>query len=476
MLPGQIQSPFNNLHRSYVNGKIENIVFYNDIFCRWSLIDYMQKSYEIRDPVHGFIKISEWERDIINHSAFQRLRRIKQLAWTDMVYPGASHSRLEHSLGVMHVVSNLFDSIAERQKDFLGRLGYNSSGLDRLRSLIRLAALLHDIGHSPFSHAGEGIFPVCIDTGQKYEHEEYSAAIVKFELRDVIENNQFNRTNFRITADDVAGFFVGSPSLDCLLWRDLLTSQMDGDRMDYLLRDAYHAGVNYGKYDLNRLIATIRLIERPETPESTGGYSLGIDEDGVHAAEGLILARYMMFTQLYFHKTRVAYDYHLVEAIREVLMPHGGTFPQPNSREAVQEYLNWDDWRVLGAIAEGKGGEHGEILKQRNHYRRLRETPEVPSIDDLEWIDGLLQELKILGAVRRDAGKSWYKFHQVNDEILVLKESGRRRGKSVAPLSQLSPVVKGLKSVKQSRIYIPEGNRKEAEKVAERFDKEGESV
>jgi hypothetical protein len=434
----------------------------------------MPKSYEIRDPVHGFIKINEWERDIINQPAFQRLRRIKQLAWTDMVYPGASHSRLEHSLGVMHVVSSLFDSIALRQREFLAGLGYNDSGLDRLRSLIRLAALLHDIGHSPFSHAGEGIFPVCEKTGQKFEHEEYSAEIVRRELRDVIESNQFNRTNFRITADEVADFFVGSPSLDCLLWRDLLTSQMDGDRMDYLLRDSYHAGVNYGKYDLNRVIATIRLIARPDTPDSSGGYSLGIDEDGLHAAEGLILARYMMFTQLYFHKTRVAYDYHLVEAIREVLKPHGGTFPRPDTAEGVREYLLWDDWRVLGAIADGKAGEHGDILKQRNHYRKLRETPEVPSIEDLEWIDNLYQELEALGAVRRDAGKSWYKFQQLNDEILVLKESGRRQGDGVVPLSCLSPVVKGLQTVKQSRIYIPEVNRQEANRMAERFDKGGE--
>ena len=118
----------------------------------------MGRIYEVRDPIHGFVSLNEWERDIINHPVFQRLRRIRQLSLTDMVYPGAMHTRFEHSLGVMHVATRMFDRICEKRSDFLkSELGFNDFGLDRDRVLVRLSCLLHDVGHAPFSHAAEGL-------------------------------------------------------------------------------------------------------------------------------------------------------------------------------------------------------------------------------------------------------------------------------------------------------------------------------
>ena len=408
--------------------------------------------YEVRDPIHGFIRLNELEWDVINRPVFQRLRRIRQLAWTDMVYPGATHSRFEHSLGVMHVASRLFDALVRRSKEILRNdYGYDDASLARQKRIIRLAALLHDLGHGPFSHAAEGLLPLKPDSVDRYQHEDYSAAALAHDLSDVIENHQQAKTN-GIRSKDVLDIFATlAPTAGVLVWKDLVSGQMDADRMDYLLRDAYHAGVQYGRYDLDRIVHTIRLCPDPETE----GHHIGVEEDGIHAVEGLLIARFMMFTQLYFHKTRAIYDYHLVECLKELLKSNGGLFPPPT---AITDFLEWDDWRVLGMIAAGAGGEHGRILRDRRHYRMVFNTSEVMAESEFELASRLERELEPLGCVACDAEKSWYKSGP--EEIKVWRTSGGTP-KSV-PLAALSPVVKGLIKVNQRRLYVPKTNKQEA--------------
>jgi HD superfamily phosphohydrolase len=144
------------------------------------------RTYEIRCPVHGFVPFNDWERDVINHPAFQRLRRIRQLAWTDYVYPGAMHTRFEHSLGVMHIASQLFDAIVRRSSGILKTdLGFSPEDLERDRQIARFTALLHDTGHGPFSHAAEDVFPKD-DKGKHYKHEAYSAVVIQHVMVDPI--------------------------------------------------------------------------------------------------------------------------------------------------------------------------------------------------------------------------------------------------------------------------------------------------
>ncbi len=400
------------------------------------------RTYEIRCPVHGFISLNDWEWTVISQPAFQRLRRIRQLAWTDYVYPGAMHTRFEHSLGVMHTATLLYDAILRTSANVLKReLAYDEAGLLRDRQLLRFAALLHDVGHSPFSHSSEELFPT-YSQGRRYSHEDYSVAVVRFALRDAIEGHPLN-ANYGFRADDVAALIEGSASAkQSIFWRDLITGQMDADRMDYLLRDSYHIGVQYGRFDLNRLISTIRAIP------GTDGLSprLGLTEGGVHAAEALVLARYFMFTQVYFHKTRVAYDIHLREALKD-LLPNG-KFPRPITKE-LGHFLDWDDWRVLGLIKKSKQGSHANRILTRNHYRRIFYTPEVSSQKDLELLDKVRDALGDLEVAEEPASKSWYKAGRL--EVPVVSNLDI---KNVKPLSRYSKVVSNLKANNQTFVYV----------------------
>lgn len=399
------------------------------------------RTYEIRCPIHGFIALNDWELAVISQPAFQRLRRIRQLAWTDYVYPGAMHTRFEHSLGVMHVATLLYDAICTKSSEILkADLAYNKDGLGRDRQLVRFAALLHDVGHAPFSHASEDLFPRA-NGGKRYKHEDYSVAIIRSELRSAIEEHQLN-ANYGLHAGDIASLLEGSSKAkQPIFWRDLISGQLDADKMDYLLRDSYHAGVEYGRFDLKRILTTIRAIS------SSDGHPprLGVSKGGLHAAEGLVLARYFMFTQVYFHKTRVAFDIHLREALKEML-PHR-RFPDPSAGR-LKEYLRWDDWRVLGLLSNRKGGSNGLRLRNRDHYRLVYSTQEVAGKSEIELLQKIKKRLGRLISAEASAGKSWYETGL--PDIPVVDDHNPA---DVRPLSKYSNVVRGLKANNQVLLY-----------------------
>lgn len=410
-----------------------------------------QSGIEIRCPVYGFVPLDEWERDIIEQRPFQRLRRIRQLAWSDLVYPGATHTRFEHSLGVMHMASMLYDAIVERCQDRLrSEFRYDDTGLARARRLVRFAALLHDVGHGPFSHAVERLAPAKPGTGHPWRHEEYSTAIVRRDYKALIEDHPINRNhNFKV--EEVAGLIEGSAAPGpAAIWQDLISGQLDADRMDYLLRDSHHAGVEYGKYDWRRILATVTLVNDPET----GSPRFGILESGRHAAEALLIARYMMFNQVYFHKTRVILDYHLHEAM--TCMLEGGCFPGPEGAD-LDKYLEWDDWQVYSRLLEGRGGEHGDRLLTREFYRHVHETSEFPDDDEEARVDDVEHKLSDLAPVRREARKSWYKPGPL--DVLIGSRAG---GGGTRPLSQTSTIMNNMAPSRRIRLYVPPQHREEA--------------
>lgn len=421
----------------------------------------------IRCPIHGFIELNAWEKVLVESPVFQRLRRIRQLAWTDFVYPGAMHTRFEHSLGVMHVATLLFDSIVKNSKSVLTNdYGYDEHGLAAARQKIRIAALLHDVGHPPFSHASEEVFPLLGTHGEnrelpfkdlkerRYRHEDYSYALIENQLRDSIEQHSANK-NYEFEAKDISNLLKGHPDAGhSLLWRDILDNQLDADRMDYLLRDSHHLGVNYGKYDLHRLVASVCAFRTSGKDDKIGRVHIGVNQGGLHAAESLIIARYSMFKQVYFHKTRMAFDIHLRHVMSE-LLPNG-CFPTPDE-EGLNEYLRWDDWRVLGLLADEKGGSHAKRMLGREQYRQVyRSKDRLHSLSDAlrgekRKTEALLEILTRAGidAEMKTTKNSWYKALD-GSAITVVDESNPEK---LAPLSEYSPIA-SLNAGEQDFLYV----------------------
>ena len=326
--------------------------------------------HEFRDPIHAFVSLRGDERRIIGSQAFQRLRHIHQLALTYLVYPGATHKRFEHSLGVLELATKVFDVVTAEQNirhDQVRRILPDKEGMQYWRSVVR-AALCHDIGHLPFSHAAEAeLLP------EGYDHERLTVELIKrSDLAEIWPNLIPPLTPDHIVK--VAGGPKKAPvELEFSSWETILSEIITGDsfgadRMDYLLRDSHHAGVAYGHFDHFRLIQCLVILPRED--EESDEPALGLLSGGVEASEGLMLARHFMFKQVYFHPIRRAYDIHLKEFLKEWL--EGGFFSTK-----WKDHLRITDAEVLSAIRtaamtrKAKGHKHAKRIDQRDHFRLL---------------------------------------------------------------------------------------------------------
>lgn len=333
--------------------------------------------YEVRDAVHGFVAYDDDERRIIDSPPFQRLRHVHQLALTYKVYPGATHKRFEHCLGVMHLAGRVYDVITRPDKIDDSVRRYIPERTDRAhpywRTVVRMAALCHDMGHLPFSHAAEDLLPEGVD------HERITWDIINSETMKAV----FATIEVPVDPLHVAKIAIGPGKAQKLRlavefspWEAILSEIIVGDafgvdRMDYLLRDSMHAGVEYGRFDAERLIATLRVVPEArrdvDEPAEATPPALGCERGGLLAAEQLLLARYFMFSQVYHHATRLAYNEHLREFVLAWL--HG---PFPDS---VDEHLARDDNDVLVAIKlaardpKAAGHAPAKRILNRDHYK-----------------------------------------------------------------------------------------------------------
>jgi HD superfamily phosphohydrolase len=297
----------------------------------------MPKSYwgEIKDPVHGYVYITEAEKEIIDSYPVQRLRRLRQLAGAEYVYPGANHTRFEHSIGVMYLAGkvaenpNISQVISEEEAE-----------------AVRIAGLLHDVGHGPFSHVFEHLLTKKLNK----THEDVTAWIIKHsELKDLL-----GRLGYK--AEDIAELAVGSLSMGGKAFlNQIIRSSIDVDKLDFVVRDTYHTGAEYGFVDVFRLIHTFDVLDG----------NLAVDMGALSTLESFIIARIESFKSIYFHRVGRAAQIMLATALERADEELGlSSFKTP------EEYLSMDDYTVWAMLKNCK--KSSPIIKNLERRRMLK--------------------------------------------------------------------------------------------------------
>lgn len=442
------------------------------------------KARSIRDPLHGFVHLTPEEWRVVHARAFQRLRDIHQLGMGHMVYPGASHTRFEHSLGCLWISTRMFESImANPTSQGLWNDIAESRDHEHYRQVLRLASLLHDIGHAPFSHTGEHLFipkdrsPDDKAAKKQFTHEHVTARLIReTEIAKLIQDCGVDPEEviFVATEPDRSGLPDKLQRLDLEILNSILTGELGSDRCDYLLRDAHHSGQPAGEFDLERLIQQLRLVEY------NGAVYLGLSDGGWIAAEQMIANRYAAYINLYFHKAKRAYELHLVKFL-EAWLPDG-RFP-----EDVTRFLGISDSVVTAAIINAAndigaaGHSHAKVFFDRSHFKPAFER----TLADLgRGVDRRDMRLitpeectEFAASVRKAFDGSVFvdildhsatKIRQFDHKILVAMKSGTRY------LDELSEIVCGMDNrIWRFRVH---SNPREAEHVRRWCEKEWQKM
>jgi len=383
----------------------------------------MRATASFRDPIHGFIYADPLERALIDSRPLQRLRSIRQLGFASLVFPGAEHSRFSHVLGAMELAGRVYDALATRNPDLL-----ENDSSSHGRRLVRAAALLHDIGHAPFSHSAEGLFEEGLD------HEGMTLRLLRSsELESV-----FQHWGEGVEPTQVARLLENPETTRERLLAQIVSSELDVDKMDYLLRDSLFCGVSYGSFDLARLLDTMLPLEDPET----GAWGLGVDEGGVHALEALVMARYYMFTQVYFNRVGKALELHFNEWLKEA----DQRWPAD-----PETFLALDDISTLTAMRDSDS-EHALAVVERRYFPMVFETREHLSPEEKSRFEALVPKLRTeFGAAHILVSHAAKDPHRLGESrVLVQHFDGQ-----LEPMEEASHFVRHLGRIDRYRIYTP---------------------
>jgi len=399
---------------------------------------------DIIDPIHDFVRVYDNELKIIDTPIFQRLRRIRQLSGAHLIYPGAQHTRFEHSLGVMHIASMAGHALAEK-----GIVSF-----DDIQNL-RLAGLLHDIGHGPFSHLFEEIF----EEKRKISHEDLGRDIIlKTEIGDIISKNGFDKKL-------VTKLAFGDSKLQFM--NEVISGALSADIMDYLLRDGYFTGAEHAKIDHHRLTHSLDVYKN----------KLALDKSSLVNFETMMISRFQMFKAVYFHKTVRAGEVMLLEAIDlaegelglssmnldeylqlsdDVILAKLLNLPEHNSKlkaskKIATDYLNRNLFKsVFESTLTGKA-----ITKKR--MQELREEVSKKSKIDINeiFVDSSNTPSIPLSPSKKES-----------KSIILLENDGNKTIAKEILISQIQLVSVMSGFMKILRVYTPAKNRKKVEMAA----------
>ena len=377
----------------------------------------MKKKF-IRDSVYGDIRLNEIEVEVMDNPQFQRLRRIKQLGLISLIYPGANHTRFEHSIGTMHIASKLADKLDLNQED---------------KELVRISALLHDIGHGPFSHVSEGVL--------SFPHEELTKYVIKnTAIRDIVEK-KFDITKI---IEIINGEGKFGP---------IVSGELDADRMDYLLRDSHYTGVAYGIIDYERIISNLNLNKH-----------LSLDIKGVQAAEGALVSRYFMYPSVYQHHTTRIVNSMFRRGLKKLI--DSGVINE-------SDMYKYDDADIIGIFrnSEGYPKEIMKRLDNRNLFKRVKTI----RLDNFKNPEKLY---KIENKELRKAEEEIAVDYDINKDYVILNIAEYPRfdemktevsvdGK-LYPLTEISNIIAALSkarfNIPDISLYVPEEEKSKFKK------------
>ena len=403
----------------------------------------MKKNYlDIIDPIHDFIRVYDHELAIIDNPIFQRLRRIRQLSGAHLTYPGAQHTRFEHSLGVMHIASQAGETLKEK-----GILKSNDL------EVLRVAGLLHDIGHGPFSHLFEEIIQQ-----KKISHEDFGREIIlKSSLSDTLSQNGFDKKL-------ISKIAFGDSKFQYL--NEIVSGALSADMMDYLLRDGYFTGAEHAKIDHKRITHSLDVHKK----------KLALEKSALYSFESMMHSRYQMFKAVYFHKTVRAAEVMLLEALR--ISDHEFGF----TSFKIKEFANLTDEYVLSMLLSSKSSKLKRARKLAEDYQNRKllkcvyeriftskkllektKTNEIrysiskkSKIDENEiFVDSSVTPSIPLAPSKKES----------QEIILITNENGKTQAQEL-PISKI-PVVSAISGFMNIlRVYTTQKNRKKVEIAA----------